>query len=150
MNLSSPKQPLGCMAVMLVAVFAISYGSTRSLNPVTVYTSGGILAKIFVSLLALFIIGIAMQLIGYLSMRAVIARTSHKAADDVICPGCGHALVPFISSHGAPIRCPLCRTWWHNGPACFHRDSPGKQRMIRPCPNCVLAASGDRDLFEAD
>lgn len=147
---ANPKAAIGCLATIAIAVLIVSYHATASFNPLAVYTSGSIWAKIVVSLLAfLLATSLTQLLVGWL-MRKFVEIGTHKPAEDVICPGCGLPLVQYISSHGVPIRCPKCGRFWHNGPACYNKDMPKAKIMIPiyPCPRCRSASSGDEDLFD--
>jgi len=137
------------MTLLAIALLLTTWFSARTLNPLAVYARGGMGARIAISIMAILIITAGVQLLSQQFMRAMIARTANMPADDIMCPGCGRALIAFVSSHGVPVRCVQCGKWWHSGPICFNRDSPGNQRMIRPCPSCVVAAASmDDDLMD--
>ena len=48
----NPKKSFGCFTVLVLSILAVSFFTTGSLNPLTVYTSGSIWVKIFVTALA--------------------------------------------------------------------------------------------------
>ncbi len=134
----TPKAALGCLTVLIVVTLVATYVATSSLNPLAVYSSHSIVAKIIVSLSGLYLVLALFALLGVRLMRFYIGITAGKPADDILCPGCGLPLMPFVSSHGQPLLCPKCRTWWHNGPACY---SKGLERRVTAtfttlCPKC--------------
>jgi hypothetical protein len=151
-NQVSPKAGVGCLAILAIVILLISFLTAGSLNPLSVYTSGSILAVIIVSVLGFLLASLLVQLIMRYLVEKYIESGAHKPAEDVICPGCGHPLIQFSGSHGMPIRClnPRCGKWWHNGPACYNKDMPHTTMWIPtyPCPHCRSAASHDRDLFD--
>ncbi len=142
----STKPRVGCLVALSIMMLVVSYLASSSLNPLAVYTSDSILAKIIMSLLALVLGGGLLQLLVLYFTEKAIETTTHKPALDAICPGCGLPLIQFIGSHGAPIICPRCGLWFHNGPACFNKDLPERTGMFHLCPRCRSAASGDEDL----
>lgn len=148
----NPKATFGCLALLAIVILLVSYLATRSLNPLAVYTSDNILAKIIVSAIAILLLALLvtslLQLLGLSMMRKTIERGTGKRAEDVICPGCGLPLIQYIGSHGMPKQCPQCRKWWHNGPACYKKDLPPEAGMFSLCRNCRSTASDNRDLFD--
>lgn len=147
---ASSKAGVGCLAIYVIVILLVSYLAAGSLNPLAVYASDSILAKIIVSLLAVLLaISLLLRLYSYMVRKGVEIGTS-KPAEDAICPGCGLPLIQFMGSHGAPIRCLKCGKMWHNGPACYNKDMPRATIVIPTyfCPHCRSAASDDRDLFD--
>ena len=148
-NQINPKARIGYLALLVVVILLISYLAAGSFNPLDVYSSGSIFAKIIVSLfLVLLAISLLQQIVSYVIRKSVEVGTGEKA-EDVICPGCGFPLIQFISSHGMPIRCPKCGEWWHNGPACYNKGMP-HAKIVFPtylCPRCRSDADHDRDLI---
>lgn len=151
-NQVSPKATVGCLTIIVIVILLASYLATASLNPLAVYASNSILAKIIVTVLAgLLAISLLQMLANYMLRKSVEIGTD-KPAEDLICPGCGLPLIQYISSHGMPIRCPSpkCMRWWHNGPACYNKGMPHARITIPTylCPRCRSDAAHDRDLFD--
>lgn len=141
------KAALTSFIVLVTLILVVTYLATSSFNPLAVYSSDSMAAKIIVSLLGLSLCVRSALFLQMGLVRIYIRATAKRPADDVICPGCGNPLVKFMGSHGMPIMCPQCHTWWHNGPACYSKDL---QKVIRvptvPCPRCRAAASGAHDF----
>jgi hypothetical protein len=131
------KVTLGCLTCMVVAMVVVTYLASSSVNPLAVYSSESIVAKVIVSVLLLLVLTSLLQSLTVAMNRWMIRSTTGKPADDVICPGCGLPLLPYQGSHGVVIICPKCRLPWHNGPACYSKGL--QQRVIIPtvlCPRC--------------
>jgi hypothetical protein len=150
MNKVNPKAQVGCFILLAIVILLVSYLTVKSLNPLAVYASDNILAKIIVTVLALLLTASLLQTLSVYVMRKSVEIGAGKPAEDVICPGCGHPLIDFISSHGLPLQCPNCKKLWHNGPACYNKGMPHASITIPtyPCPHCRSAASHDQDLFD--
>jgi len=148
-NQVSPKTTTGCLAILAIVILSISYLATSSFNPLTVYSSDSLLTKIVVSLLGILLATSLLQLFAAYMMRKYVAMGAIQPPADVICPGCGLPLIHYISSHGMPIQCPVCKKFWHNGPACYNKNMPRPRITFPtyPCPHCREAASHDQDLF---
>jgi len=148
----NPKGTAGCLTVIIVAILIITVVTTGSINPLFVYTSKSLLAKIVISILSLLVATSLLSLIGSFLMNKAVEVGTGKRAEDLICPGCGLPLMQFVSSHGTPIKCPKCLKIWHDGPACYNKDMP-KPKITIPiylCPQCRLAATQDQGLFDKD
>lgn len=146
----NPRAALGCLPVILVAMVIAALITASSFNPFAVYSSDSATGKAIVSLLLGFVVLVLLQLLMWGAVRKQVSLTSHRRADDVVCPGCGNPLLTFTSAYGFPITCPKCRRSWHNGPVCYNRDRPQPRIMVPKweCPACrEAAASDDRDLF---
>lgn len=143
------KAALGCLTAMIVFMLVTTYITTSSLNPLAVYSSDSIIAKIIVSLFAVSLGATLLQLLAISLMRLQIRLTAGKPADNLVCPGCGLPLMPYISSHGQPIMCRNCGAWWHNGPACYSKGLAQRVTVIptTACPKCRQATSQCQDLF---
>lgn len=142
------KGSLGCLTVMVVLLLVTAYVATGRLNPIAVFSAKGIFGKVVVSVSLVVIGAVLLQAFAQFFLRFQIRLTSGKSADDLICLGCGQPLMPFISSHGLPIYCPQCRTWWHNGLACY---SKGLEHQLSvptvPCPTCRKKYSQSMGFF---
>ena len=142
------KVALGCLTSMCVVMVVVTYLASSSVNPLAVYSSKSIAARIIVSVLALIVLASLLQYLAILMNRWLIRRTTGRSPDDAICPGCGLPLLPYQGSHGVVIICPKCRLPWHNGPACYSKGL--QQRVIIPtvlCPRCREGAFGS-DLHD--
>jgi len=143
------KAALTSIMILLTLILVVTYIATSSFNPLDVYSSHSLAAKIIVSLLGL---SLCVRLVIFLQvglLRIYIYATAKRPPDDVICPGCGNPLMKFAGSHGMPIMCPQphCHTWWHNGPACYSKDLPKVIRIPTvPCPRCRAAGSSAQDF----
>lgn len=147
-NQANPKAQVGCLVILAILIPVVSYLASSSLNPLAVYASGSILAKIITSLLAVLLAFSLLQMLFVYMVRKSVEIGAHRPAEDVICRGCGLPLLRFSSSHGAPIQCPNCKKYWHYGPACFNKDLPPGTGLIHFCPRCLSDAAHDRDLFD--
>lgn len=147
---ANPKVTFGCLTAIVIVILLVSYLATASLNPLAVYASDSILAKIIVTVLAGLLAISLLQLLGLSLVSKSIEKKAHKRSDDVICPGCGLPLIQYSSSHGPPIACPKCENYWHNGPACYNKGMAHAMIVIATylCPHCRSDASHDRDLFD--
>jgi hypothetical protein len=149
---ASPKTTAGCLAVIVVAILVITFMTTGFINPLAVYASNSLLAKIVVSILALLVVTSFISLLATLLLNKVVEAGTGERAEDLVCPGCGLPLIQFMGSHGTPIRCPKCLKTWHDGPACYNQGMP-KPKITIPvylCPHCRLAADQDQGLFDKD
>ncbi len=144
----NPKVTFGCFTIIIIVILLVAYQTTASLNPLAVYKSDNILAKIIVSLLAVLLASSLLQMLFVYMVRKSVEMGAHRPAQDVICPGCGLPLLQFSSSHGAPFQCPNCKKYWHYGPACYNKDLPPGTGLIHFCPRCLSDAAQDRDLFD--
>ena len=149
-NLPNPKATYGCLTTIGVVILLVVYSTTGSINPLAVYASHSLLAKITVTVLAILLGFSLLQMLSMYLMRKSVELQAGKPAEDVICRGCGNPLISYASSHGPPIVCPKCKAPWHNGPVCYNKGMPHGNIMIPtyPCPNCRSAASHDQDLFD--
>jgi hypothetical protein len=147
---TTPKATAGCLVVLAIVILVMTFVTTASLNPLAVYASSSIWAKILVSLLAALLVASLIQAVFWYLLRKQIEVTTGKRADDVICPGDGLPLLQYSFSHGVPVRCPTCGTWWHSGPACYRKDVPRSGTGIRKylCPHCRTDEPRERDLFD--
>lgn len=139
MTPAGTKQSAGCLTVLFILLVIVSLFASGSLNPLAVYSSQSLLAKVIVSLAGtMFLLGaIAMfvTLLQWWMLSVAIQKTTGQRAQDVRCPGCGNPLIKFVSAYGPPMCCPNCRHWWHNGPNCYRKgDNRG---LLAVCPNCV-------------
>ena len=147
----NPKVTFGCLAIIAVVIFLVSFLAAGSLNPLDVYASDSILAKIIVTILAGILVISLLQMLAVYMLRKSVEIGTGKPAEDLICPGCGLQLMQYAGSHGVPIRCPTCKVSWHDGPACYNKGMPKARITIPtyPCPHCRSAAlCDDRDLFD--
>ena len=133
---ATPKRFLGCLTAMAVLALLLSFAFVRSFNPWRVYTSGGLGAKIVMTVIALYFAFVLMQFLSLSMTRIFIAKAANRPADDLVCPGCGKPLMAFAGVYRMPTPCPLCRTWWHGGPACYDKGRPPGPRFLSPCPSC--------------
>lgn len=144
-----PKAQLGCLGVLFVIAIVTAVVATSSLNPLSVYTDGGITSKIVVTLAAVGAVTIIVQLINFVVVCAYIRASTGKSWEDANCPGCGLSLLKYAMSHGYPMPCPKCKTMWHNGPVCYNKG--GSEARLRfpkyPCPRCRAVAARDDDLM---
>lgn len=124
MNQVNPKATLGCLITIVIVIFLVVYSTTASLNPLAVYMSDSILAKVVVTILAGLLAISLLQLLANYTLRKSIELGTGKPAEDLICPGCGLPLIQYMSSHGMPVKCAKCGRSWHSGPACFNRGLP--------------------------
>lgn len=149
-NQVKPKTRLGCITILIIVIFIISYFTAGSLNPLDVYAKGSTLSKIIVTLLLGIVFLSIIQLIFYFIMRKAIEMKTRMPAEDVICPGCGFPLIQYTSSHGMPIECPICKRFWHNGPACYNKGMKQNRIVfpIYPCPICRSGGNQDEDMFD--
>lgn len=145
----NPRASLGCLVVLIAVLIATAWFSVSSPNPLLVYKSGGIAAKIVISIVAVLLASTLLQLLYMTFLTWVISRSSKRPAEDVICPGCGNPLLRFISSHGVPVGCPRCERWWHAGPVCYDKDAGDVPRILRPCPRCRAELERDDDDLHA-
>lgn len=67
---SDPKKTYGCIIVLILATFGISFFATGSINPLTIYESGSLWARIVVTILALLSLPIILQIL--FALRAAI------------------------------------------------------------------------------
>lgn len=134
--------------IIILALFAllVSYLSARSLNPASVYGSHSLAAKVAVSVAGVMIALGLLGLLLYWAAVSFISKTAGIPAGDVICGSCGLPLMKFAGSYGWPMRCPGCKTWWHNGPNCYRKGAEGK-RIVLGCPRCRAARHDDTDAF---
>jgi hypothetical protein len=65
-----PKKPFGCFAVLILVILAISFFTTGSLNPLTIYESGILWAKIVATILVLLSLPVILQIL--FALRAAI------------------------------------------------------------------------------
>jgi ribosomal protein L37AE/L43A len=147
-----PKATGGCLTIIAISLLFITYLGSGSFNPLSIYTSGSISAKIIVSFLAFLFVSLLMQILGNFFIRKSVEIGEDERAEDVICPGCGKPLIKYSSSHGLPIRCPKCLKSWHNGPSCYNKGMSRSRIVIPtyPCPKCRSGSSEDQDLFDDD
>jgi len=146
------KSSFGCITFLLIAMVVVSYRTTKSLNPLAVYSSGGIISKILVSLIAI-LIGASLVQMAFAALLRTMVRIGGNArqADDVYCPGCGLPLIKFMSAYGPPVLCVQCKRVWHNGPSCFNKDLPPGVGMIHLCPICLRGGTDEQLIsFEDD
>jgi hypothetical protein len=150
------KTQIGCLVMLAIVILFTSYLATASLNPLVAYTSDNVLAKIIVIVLSV-LLGISLIQIIYSNIALYMVRksiqiTTGKSAEDVICPGDGLPLIQFMGSHGLPVRCPNCKKWWHNGPACYNKGMPQPGKIVAfplyPCPDCRARAANNRNIFD--
>ncbi len=139
---ASLKAATGCLTMLALFIVLASYLSTGTLNPMAVYSSKSLLGKVAVSVGAVLMGGVLLQatMLGLLRLQLRVSTGQHP--DDLICPGCGQSLMQFIGSHGTPMCCPRCRTWWHNGPACYSKELDRRLSVpLLPCPHCRKRAA---------
>lgn len=141
------KSSMGCLTVLVIVTILMSYRSTGSPNPLTVYSSGSTFAKVAVSLLVIIFGAAVLQLLLAFLGRTIIAQSAGMPSEDVLCKGCAKPLLGFASSHGAPMMCIRCGSWWHSGPACFNRGRPRNAGPFHLCPNCRSASERDSDIL---
>ena len=141
MTPAGTKQSAGCLTVLFIVVVVFSLFASGSLNPLAVYSSQSLLAKVVVSVVGtMFFVGVIamlMMLLQWWMLGLVIQKTTGQRAQDVRCPGCGNPLLKFVSAYGPPRCCPNpnCKRWWHNGPNCYQKgDNRG---LLAVCPHCV-------------
>ena len=152
-KLVDTRAQFGCLTIVIIGAFVVTYMTTSSLNPFDVYSSDSIFAKIIVSFAIFQILLSIFMFIQIYSLRCYVRTFSGKPADDVICMGCGLPLIAYMGSHGRPIACPKCGTLWHNGPACY---SKGLSKVVNitisiPCPKCRQAeARTETFLYDLD
>jgi hypothetical protein len=151
----NPKAAFGCMTTLVIIMVLVVFWTTGSLNPLAIYDSGSLLAKICFTVLAALLGFSLLQLFGIYVVNKSVAMRAGKPAEDVICPGCGLPLLKFVSSHGMPIACPNsdCPTpEWHNGHMCYNKGMPKATIVVPtyPCPRCRARANHDLDLFDSD
>jgi hypothetical protein len=146
----TPKTLVGSFVAVAVLLLLVSYLLTQSLNPLAVYASNSILAKIIVSLLLAWLALTLLSLLSVIGMRKAVAIGGGQPADDVRCPGCTLPLFQYAGSHGQPIQCIKCGIWWHRGPACYNKGMPHAIKLIPtyPCFDCRSKGADDRDLFD--
>ena len=131
------KATMGCLVTLAVGIVAVTYFTTSSANPIRIYESEGVWTKVVITVLGLMF---AMGLLNWIAKVAglwFLGRLANRPLDDVMCPGCGLSLVPYVGSHGHPIQCTKCGILWHSGGACY---SKGLDRALvlptLPCPGC--------------
>lgn len=61
---ANPKVTFGCLTAIVIVILLVSYLATASLNPLAVYASDSILAKIIVTVLAGLLAISLLQLLG--------------------------------------------------------------------------------------
>ena len=146
------KSSFGCITFLLIVMAAVSYRATKSLNPLAVYSSGGVISKIFISLIAILIGASLFQLALAAFLRTMVRIGGNaKQAEDVYCSGCGLPLIKFMGAYGPPVQCPRCKRMWHNGPSCFNKDLPTGIGMIHLCPICLRGGRDEHLIsFEDD
>src|SRR5882724_2517821 len=129
MRNQTPKGTLGCLTTVAVVIVLVAYSTTGSLNPLTVFASHSLLAKISVTVLGVLLGFSLLQMLSVYLLTKSVEIQAGRPAEDVVCPGCGLPLIMYASSHGMPITCPKCRTQWHNGPACYNKDKPSARTV---------------------
>jgi len=67
---SDPKKPYGCFIVLILVIFGVSFFATGSLNPLTIYESGSLWAKLVAAILVLLSLPLILQIL--FSLRAAI------------------------------------------------------------------------------
>ena len=84
-------------------VLVVSYQSTTSLNPAEVFRGTDVVPKIVVGF---FTIWLALGIVGLLVRDRL---------DDHYCASgrCGYPLLDYAAVYGNPIRCGVCRRWFH-------------------------------------
>jgi hypothetical protein len=137
-------------SVIFFALIGLVVGglTAHSLNPFSVYASHSLIGKIVVSAAIFFVAAGLLGLLQYWALVAFITKTAKKRASDVICPGCGHALLRFMAVYGKPVICPRCKSWWHYGLNCYKKGAADR-RMVMECPVCCAATRGDAESFAA-
>ena len=131
----------GCLFVLAVIGLVVAYKSTGSLNPMEVYQTGGLAAKIVVSALAAFVaIAFAAIMFNLIAQAMIVAqiRLSLIGKDvdpkDLNCPSSkvcmGKNLLKFMGPYGFPVQCLPGREWWHQ--QCFTQEGG---TMLKGCPN---------------
>jgi len=136
--------------VIFFALIGLVVGdvTAHSLNPFSVYQSHSLAGKIVVSAAVFFVAVGLLGLLQYWAGVTFITRTAKKRASDVICPGCGLALLRFAAVYGQPTLCPVCKSWWHRGPNCYKKGAADRL-IVMGCPICRAATRGDADSFAA-
>ncbi|HKC62646.1 MAG TPA: hypothetical protein VKB86_03365 [Pyrinomonadaceae bacterium] len=136
------KARWGCFILILVAIMMVVYLVTASLNPLAVYRTSNILAKVIVSILAgllalLFLQMFSQNFVNYI-MRKSVERGTSRSADQAICSSCGLSVFLNKDTLGLPIVCHTCHVAWHDGPECYRKGMPLSNAMLPPypCPNC--------------
>jgi hypothetical protein len=137
-------------SVIFFALIGLVVGglTAHSLNPFSVYASHSLIGIIVVSAAIFFVAAGLLGLLQYWAAVTFITKTTKKQASDVICPGCGLALLRFMAVYGKPVICPGCKSWWHGGPNCYKKGAADK-RIVIGCPICRAATRGDAESFAA-
>jgi hypothetical protein len=145
---SGGKAVMGCLGVLTVGLLLVTYLSTSSLNPVGVFSSRSLTAKIVVALLGLLIASALLRWVSLHLFRQTLRVMTGKPAGDVLCHACGLPLMQYAGSHGFPMPCPRCRQWYHMGPACYAKGLGQRSPPLGlPCPRCRTVVASDRELF---
>ncbi len=132
-----PMKLLVFVGIYLAIAVAVTFWAVGSLNPISVYGGDSLTAKIIVTLMAALAVVSILVLVQVLLMRAALRASTGRNPDDLRCPGCGHPLLRFAESHGAPVVCVRCRRAWHW--RCFCRENPngpGRLAQLSPCVIC--------------
>lgn len=106
------RRNLGCSAFWTV-VFAIlvSYLAVGSLNPLAVFATNNLIAKILVGILGASLV---LNVLGVLALGLV--------PEDAVCgdPDCGKSVRAYMLVYGGFMVCPICHTWYHG--TCWKRN----------------------------
>ena len=131
-------QIIAAMITNTIILLVISRLATGSLNPWEVFRGDSLLLKVVAGLLCFGLLASVWRLVliaGPLS-DVVCARVKPE-------PPCGKNLLEFAAVFGNPMRCPICRRWFHM--SCFRANGG---TMLEGCkqPNCPSGRSAFEDF----
>jgi hypothetical protein len=136
----------GCAIAAIVVMLVVASLTTASLNPLAVYQTDNLLAKVVVSILGalagLWLLGILVARVSthiqVAGLRKSVEVGTGRPARQAICPSCGLSVFQRMDTLGLPIVCHSCQVAWHDGAKCYRRGMPRSSAFIPsyPCPNC--------------
>lgn len=106
-------QAIGGLIFYIIVLWILGYASTGSISPLSAFSSGNLVIKVFAYILLVIM------------LLMLISLAVGKLFGGVKCDICTFDLWKFVPIHGVPVACPICGKIYHA--KCFKAEG---------CPDC--------------